>query len=636
MEVVKFEPKKEMIFKSIYKRDYFNYHKKCKKDFFFLVGDIEAHINENGEFVFELGIFFDGVNFHICYDLLEYYNEINNYFNLMDIKTNEKNIYFHNLDFDIIFFLKKINFANDITIINSGNMMLKFKDENFNFLNSLSILPMSLKQVVKIWLKIDFKEWENQKEDVLDLEISELERYCKRDCFLLFFAIFKLKNIVEVKYNIKNFLTIPGLSIKIFKSFYNQSNFLENKKLSFFDEGYYFGGHTEKFFEGTYHFKNHGLNYFDVNSLYPFIMRDIEINQTKFKMIKPTLKNLFKLIYNDEIFFIDCKIEIKHDNFRVIPVQFEQSNYYPKGIFECKISNHTVKFLLKHKHFYLKEIYGLVAHEKNIKEKIFFNYVNDFYKLRKEDKQNDLIYKLLLNSLYGKFGQNEVQTKTILNPESVEGFSNFTQFNENLICSKDEKAKYRIDYLRKDIAGMITEKARLYMAENRIKCFKRGLKTYYQDTDSLIVNGNFQNDYVLKELQNDKELGKFKKENKKVCNDCYIIGLKVYRLDENLSARKGIKNIKPGDYKSLAYALELHGLHKKKYIRFFEDNERVEKIDLTKYPNLLFYNDRFTKPKTFIRTGFFGIKRVPFYITKISEKLDKLPLDYYIKNKIFL
>jgi hypothetical protein len=536
------------------------------------------------------------------------------------------------LDFDIIFFLKEISFSNGITVINSGNMMLNFKDKNFNFLNSLSILPMSLKQVVKVWLKIDFNEWENQKNNVLGLGIDELETYCKRDCFLLFFAVFKLKEIVELKYDIKNFLTIPSLSIKIFKSFYNHSKFLENKKLSFFNEGYYYGGHTEKFFEGTYHFKNHGLNYYDVNSLYPFIMRDIEINTTKFKMIKPTLKNIFKLLYNNEIFFVDCKIEIKHDNYRVIPVQFEKSNYYPKGVFDCKISNHTIKFLLKYKHFYLKEIYGLVKHEKNIKEKVFNNYVNDFYKLRKEDKKNDLIYKLLLNSLYGKFGQNEEQTKTILNPESVDGFTSISQFNNNLICSKDEKTNFRIDYLRKDIAGMITEKSRLYMAENRINCFKRGIKTYYQDTDSLIINGNFENDYVLKDMQCNKELGKFKRENEKICNDCYIIGLKVYRLDEKLSARKGLKNIKQGNYKSIAYALELHGLHKKKYIRFFEDFEKNKKIDLTEFPNLLFYNDRFTRPKTFVRTGFFGIKRVPFYITKISEKLDKLPFNYYIKK----
>ena len=254
--------------------------------------------------------------------------------------------------------------------------------------------------------------------------------------------------------------------------------------------------------------------------------------------------------------------------------------------------------------------------------------------MRKKDRENDLIYKFLLNSLYGKFGQNEEQTKTILNPNNCEGFSNVTMFGDNLLCSKDDTINYNIDYLRKDIAGLITESSRVYMAQNRLKCFKRGVKTIYQDTDSLILNRQIDNDYILKDIVNSKVLGKFKRENEKTIYDGIIIGLKIYILNEKLSARKGLKNIKRANYKSIAYSLEIRNRANIKYIKFFENKPENfnDELDLKLFPNLIFYNDRFTKPKTFVKKGFFGIQRVPFYITKISEKLDVLPLNYYIKK----
>jgi len=634
MKLVKFVPKKEMTFKSVYKHNYFNMLKRSKKDFYFLVGDIEAYIDDNGEFVFSLGVIFDGINSYVYYTLEEYYKGINDYFSILDIKQKQKNIYFHNLDFDIIFFLKELSFGENIKIINSGNMMLSFNDVNFNFRNSLSILPMSLKQVVKVWLKIDFPEWENEKSNVLDLDIETLEHYCIRDCFLLYFAVFKLRDLVLTKYEVDNFLTIPSLTIKVFKKFYNSSTFLENKKNSFFDDGYYYGGHTEKFVNDIYNFEGYGLDYYDVNSLYPFIMRDLEVNVTGFKMLKPSLKNVYSLLYSKEIFYIDCKIEIKHDNFRVIPVKYEQANYYPIGVFDCKISNITLQFLMENNHLFIKEIYGLIKHEENKKEKVFKNFIEVFYKMRKEDKENDLIYKFLLNSLYGKFGQNEEQTSTVLNPNDATTFSNMTVFGDNLLCSKDDKVNYRLDYLRKDIAGMITEKSRIYMAKNRLSCYKRGVKTLYQDTDSLILNREITNDYVLGALVDNKILGKFKRESEETIYDGRILGLKLYYLTDKLSARKGLKNIRKDNYKSIAYALELKSLIKQKYVKFFTEKpaHHNDKIDLTLFPNLLFYNDRFTKPKTFVKKGFFGIQRVPFYISKISEKLDRLPDAYYKEN----
>lgn len=629
-KIVKFNPKKDMCFLSKYKRDYYNRFLQIKKEnkFNFLVGDIEAYLNKENQFIFKLGIFFDGIDFYICYDLKTYYESIVKYFEKREIKMRDRKIYFHNLNFDIIFFLKELSFKDNLKVINSGNMFLKLDGGDFYFLNSLSLLPMSLKNVVKQWLSINFVSWETQKSDIFSLSNEELETYCMRDNFLLFMGLDKLFNKVYSDYKIKNFLTIPSLSIKLFKKCFNNTKILENKKSPFFNNGYYFGGHTEKFIKGKYFFDDEDLDYYDVNSLYPYIMRDLEINESSFKMIKPTLKNVYKLLNKKQNFFIDLEIEIKNDLYRVIPVKFDKKNYYPKGVFRCKISHLTINFLRENNHLFIKKIHGLMTHLENKNVKPFENYVNTFYKLRKSDAQNNNLYKLLLNALYGKFGQNEEQTHMEINPNNFEKFTSVTKFNDNFLCSVDESVNYNIDYLRKDIAGLITEKARLHMAKSKLKFYKNGIKCYYQDTDSLLVNKDASKYYNLKSLINNKELGLFKRENEKSSNECILLGLKLYYFNEKLNAKKGLKNLKKYDYIRIAKALEIKEIiNNKTPLKFYKNDF---KLDLKIYPRLLFYNDRFTQPKTFIKKGFFGIQKVPFYITEISEKLDKLPLNYYI------
>lgn len=636
-KIVKFEPKKAFTFKSEYKKEYYKDSLKYKNNYSFLVGDIEATLDKNDEFVFSLGIFFDGTNFYIFYTLLDFYYGIIKYFSDNNIKKKERKIYFHNLNFDIIFFLKEVHFGEELRVINSGNMMLQLSDEELNFVNSISILPMSLKQVVKKWLSIDFKEWENQKSDIFGLSSEELELYCMRDNFLLFMGLYKIFNKIEIDYGIKSFLTIPSLSIKVFKKVFNDSVMLENKASSFFKEDYYFGGHTEKFERGKYFYGDLSLNYYDVNSLYPYIMKDLEVNYSPFKMLKPTLKNVFKLLYEKKNFWIDCTIEIKSDLFRVIPVKFENKNYYPLGVFDCKISHLTLNFLRENNHLFLKEINGLITHTENTFSKPFKNYVKTFYDLRKSNIQYDMVYKLLLNSLYGKFGQNELQTTMVINPKDFLKFESVKSFNnENFLCSLEEKGNYRIDYFRKDIAGLITEKSRLLMASNKIAFAKCGVKSIYQDTDSLIVDKKVEDYFQLSHMIDSKTLGLLKRENNKEIKDSILIGLKLYYLDENLSARKGLKNLRKYDYIRIALALIIKNFISNitKETKFFECSKckKLFKNSLVYYPRLLFYNDRFTQPKTFINKGFFGIQRVPFYITEISEKLDKLPLNYYLRK----
>jgi hypothetical protein len=589
----------------------------------YIVGDIEAYLDDKNQFIFKLGVLFDGKSFYVSNDIHNFFEDIK----YLLSKRQLKYVYFHNLDFDILFFLKNISFYN-VQIINSGNLMIVFKDTENGviFRNSLTILPMSLKKVVRDFLKIKWTEWENQKSEVLELDDKTLLEYCKRDTILTFLSITKIKKFMLEKYEIKDFLTIPSLAIKIYqKHFLNyEFDFMSYKAHRFFKEGFYFGGHTEKFIEGKYFFNS--IEYYDVNSLYPSVMLNLKLNYSKFKAVKPNIKELFKLVYKKQHFYMDCEIIINSEDARVIPIKKNNANFYPFGKIRCKISHITFKYLLRVRGFRLVKIHYLLTHNNNNQVRAFKDYVATHYKLRKEDKGNDVIYKLLLNSLYGKFGQKEDITEVYINPS--EDFENFDRLVNleglNIMAVRQSEMKHKPRYLRKDISGLITEQARIKMAEYRYKIRKCGINTVYQDTDSLLLPTKLENYYQLKDLVNNKELGKLKRENKETLKG-WIVGLKFYGLfnkSEVKQAQKGVKDIRLYDYKQISY---YQIIRKAKENKFYFRKKEDKKIDLTYYPKNFFYNSRFTKVKTFFRYGKFGIDRVPYHIMDLKERLDKTP-----------
>lgn len=163
-------------------------------------------------------------------------------------------------------------------------------------------------------------------------------------------------------------------------------------------------------------------------------------------------------------------------------------------------------------------------------EIIFKEYVDKMYKLRlqySKDNPMNLIAKLLMNSLYGKFvmkpettlveifdknsdeGRNLLRSKLDTFGESIQ---DCVELDDHVIISRANLVNYKCDesndmYLGMDvnigIASAITSSGRMYMSyvKNSYK-----YKIYYSDTDSIIISSP-----LSKELTG-TELGKFKLE----------------------------------------------------------------------------------------------------------------------------
>jgi hypothetical protein len=602
----------------------YNYKQYLIQNFFdkeykykFAVGDIEANHTQEKGFEFALGVMFDGKIFHSAFT-------IEDYFSLLKSSKIRK-VYFHNLNFDFIFFLKSCFLGENVEVIQSGNMLLSVKVDGITFLNSLSILPMSLKKVVSIFLKINWSEWVNQKDNIFGLSENELLEYCKRDCLLTFMALFKLFNNVDDMYNVKNFLTIPSLALKVFNKKYVDVDvydeiFCIKNRFSFFNEGYYFGGHTEKFINNIYEFK--GLNYYDVNSLYPYIMGDVYISHGGFRMVKPSIEKLFELVEKEKIFYCEIIVDVDCEDIRIFPVTKFESNYYPLGKIKVKVSDISLKFLKdNNKLCNVIQVLNIVVPKVCGETQIFKEYVKDLYSKRKSDVENDVIYKLLLNSLYGKYGQKEDIETTIINATKRKDFSKFVNYKDlNFLYSYNDKMHHHsLKHARKDIAGRITEGARVYMSRLRNEIKSKGGVIYYQDTDSLI--GDFDlDDMGLSHLQCNNTLGKLKKENKTLMNG-FLIAQKLYWFGDDKKASKGVKNMYATDYKNLVLDI----INKKVIngdIKIIKWVCVEPKNCLMHYPKSKFYNTRFTQLKTFLKKGFFGVQIVPHVITNLRERID--------------
>ena len=136
----------------------------------FMVGDIESSLMDNGTWKFELIVISDGYKFYV-FDNLDECIEW-----LFDC-DEDMILYFHNLDFDMLFFFMNSKFKSErenMDIIASGNLTIAFKVRNVTFKNSLTLFPMSLKNLVRKFLHVEDLEWFDDKSNVLDLESDKL------------------------------------------------------------------------------------------------------------------------------------------------------------------------------------------------------------------------------------------------------------------------------------------------------------------------------------------------------------------------------------------------------------------------------------------------------------------------------
>ena len=435
------------------------------------------------------------------------------------------------------------NMSFDFTIVGGWKHLKREKYKLKFFHNSGTTCIISVRSKTGAILFVDSMNWFKEslakigdrvgvpKLDV-DFETvtkAKLKTYCKRDVEILI-AMFKdFVKFLETNRISRLCYTIASTAMAAYLfGFYDTKICIHNNKEAIDAErSAYRGGRVECFYMGR--LENETFYVLDVNSLYPTVMHSgfypCKFIKTRAKTTPDTLR------YN-----LQTKSVIAHvliDTPEPVYAVKRNRTIFPVGRFWVTLTSPELIYALDHSH--IKKVGRYVIYER---AKLFTRYVERMYKLRHKYKSSGSgsyseLCKLLLNSLYGKFGQKaEVWEKIGDAPNERD--------RTEQVYLPDLNRRGMIRYLLGEvwqltgyeecfnsfpgIAATVTGYARMYLYD-LMKTAGKG-NYFYCDTDSLIVNKRGLDN--LKSRIDETTLGKLKLEAETEWLD--IRGLKDYSI----------------------------------------------------------------------------------------------------------
>jgi len=318
--------------------------------------------------------------------------------------------------------------------------------------------------------------------------------YLESDCLGLYEILEKFEKFIYDKYgcSLRKNITLAQLAMRIYRR-----NFMPLELIPSYQSREdeirqsYFGGRTEIF-----KFFGENLNYYDVNSLYPYVMKNWEMP------VGVPIKSFNMDIDDFGVAF--AKIEAPKDlNIPVLPYRLNTGSYnkliFPVGNFSGWYTTPELRKAAE-KGYQIEIEKGFKFNQ----YRIFETYVDEFYKMKSETDPKSVDYivaKLLMNSLYGKFGQRRDREEIIMFPTDILGLEPI-DFGGELDIYK-RKTESRSTHILPAIAAFVTSYARLTLYE-----LLDGNDPYYCDTDSIITEKSLNTGKLLGELKLENEIKK--------------------------------------------------------------------------------------------------------------------------------
>lgn len=530
--------------------------------------------------IFKIG-FYDGKNYYCCNNVTDFIKHLENFYSEYDL-----HLYAHNLDYDfskIYDTIKKdykISFNSSLFINNSVKTLL-IKDfctfhDSASLLGFASLEKLSedfglgqygkynLEEYIKekgyaIYDKNgEYNKEESQKNFFIKVPNDDeiLNYYLKMDCISLYKILEKIKEILDL--SDKDLCKIPttaSLAMNYYKKHYPEqyakatSYKYNNKEMIELENWFriaYHGGRTEVFNTKLLN----GYHY-DVVSLFPSRMY-----LEKFPCGRPRVYtgNMAEIIYNmyklkkDKEGFIQCKINVPNMYLPPLPYVYENKLCFPTGKLHSVWTLREIEYA-ESIGCTIESIEQIVVFD--LLEDLFSEYVNKFFTIKNTSKgAKKAIAKLLLNTLYGKFGMKR-QRETYINIDYIEELKEngikFVQLDHELGDVLKAIIDLESEYIQVSIASHVTAYSRIYLHQSLQKMLDKGNNLFYCDTDSGVFD---------KEMEENvgKDLGLWDLENV-VLEGIYIQPKLYYEktLKEEVKKGKGIPNNIRKNYKKETY-----------------------------------------------------------------------------------
>jgi hypothetical protein len=365
--------------------------------------------------------------------------------------------------------------------VSAGLFRATLRDASIVFYDTLRHWPMSVKQM-GVYLGLPKME-----RDAFSVE------YCRRDTEIVWRFVARMtEQYDELGLRLK--ATLPSMAMQLWRRMSGVKAVKIPAELrDYFRRGYY-GGRVEVYQFGEIH----GSTYhYDVNSLFPYVMRNRD-----YPLLTEWSQTVYPEFSRDGI--ASVTINLPESYFPCLPVRTTEGIFYPFGLLSGTWTFPEIRQALGDG----GKILGVQsAIEFRQSTNPFSRYV-DFCYQRRQDSADDLgrrFWKLMLNSLYGKFGQKE-------------GFETIYQDRQYKQTSKGS------GYANVIWAAYVTAYARLEL----LSWLRRCSRVYYTDTDSLFTPDT---------LPTTAALGGLKREG--VYSTCQFVGKKIYTVD-GVSKAKGV------------------------------------------------------------------------------------------------
>ena len=473
---------------------------------------------------------YDGSKVHYGYSFADIEPILLNYALIYDV-----HIYIHNAEFDIrkipeLFDGSRVIWNKSLFI---NGKVTTLKCEKYTIHDSFKILPNSLKELsgkkgfnvehgkLDLWDAVQ-GTYPNEYTDAVDF----LDRCQIDDPLFLEYLGYDVISLYEV---LQTLIDIAGLTVGefvkcvstaslsryIFKTGYKGKPFKNdgNAKTDYemlcsykwdndieteeFIRMSYCGGRVEVFKpilgQQGYHY--------DVNSLYPYVMRDMPeypIGKPQYTEKPALAKHFYESWKQNKIGlgFVNCHVFIPMQHIPPLPVKMGKL-CFPCGEVYGTWTYEELEYAEKECGVVIKEFYCACHFEQTYP--VFKNFIGTFYHLKEEATENGNIAlrtlaKLLMNVGYGYTGMTRDKT-------TLDDFKNMSKYDHILFADAEMgfievPADVKAEYIQVQVASYVTSRARLVLLKALKDVERRGGEVYYCDTDSIVSSIPFDESIV--------------------------------------------------------------------------------------------------------------------------------------------
>jgi len=362
----------------------------------------------------------------------------------------------------------------------------KTRKGKWRLLDSIKLIPLALEKACKTFGLPGKTE--------LPLETHESspewEVYNEQDCRALWSVLGRFHTMVEDNLGGEVGITTPATAMKTFRRKYLPHKIHRGEDAHEFVFSTYCGGRTEVFQR-----ESSNLNYYDINSSYPSVMREpMPSGPAIWWNGKPP--DCFTKDGSGYVGFVEASVEL-NTYLPLLPVKRDGKLMFPSGRINGRWDWAELSRVRDRVVCYGKSVWFQSS-------PLLASMVEDLYPYRDSslpgyDSGLAYVVKILLNSLYGKFGQSALRRKVVPFSEDLpEGAVPVDGTSLSPVWYIDEEVT--APYIMPQIAAHVTALARIKLFDWMASC---GESLAYCDTDSIITSSVLDTSTQLGGLKNE-------------------------------------------------------------------------------------------------------------------------------------